>query len=456
MSDLVLRSRRVVTPQGERACCVVVRAGTIERIAPHAEAPTDLPLIDVGDVAVLPGVVDTHVHLNDPGRAEWEGFETGTRAAAAGGVTTLVDMPLNSVPATTTAAALAAKRAAAAGGTYVDVAFWGGIVPDNDERVAELWDAGVAGFKCFLAPSGIAEFQHVEAADLLRVLPLLAERGAPLLVHAEAPALLRAAPVDGDARTYAAYLATRPDEAEVEAVRLLVDLCRETRVHIHIVHVASADVLPLLRAARDEGLPLTAETCPHYLHYAADDIPDGGTPWKCAPPIRDTGTRERLWQALINGDLDMIASDHSPAPPEMKRTTSGSFFDAWGGIASLELALSVVWTGAQTRGVALDALARWLAAAPARLAGLTQKGSIAPGNHADLVVFDSDAEWQVDASLLHHRHPVTPYHGERLRGRVRATYLRGELIYDAHDVHAPPRGRLLQRSAQGAAWTLPV
>jgi allantoinase len=456
--DLVFRSSRVVTPHGESAACVVVQDGTIVALEPYDHATVGnttvgAVCIDVGDAALLPGLVDTHVHLNEPGRAEWEGFTSGTRAAAAGGITTLVDMPLNSVPATTTVAALEVKRAAASGRCHVDVGFWGGVVPGNDADIAALWDAGVLGFKCFLAPSGVGEFGAVDAADLVRVLPLLGERGAALLVHAELPALLQPAAPGADARSYAGYLATRPDAAEVEAVRLLVELCRETRARIHVVHVASAQVLPLLRGARAETLPFTAETCPHYLHFDAETIGDGRTAWKCAPPIRSAANREVLWQALVDGDLDLVASAHSPASPELKLAGDGSFLDAWGGIASLQLSLPVVWNGARDRGIPLSAVAGWMAAAPARLAGLPMKGAIEVGRDADFVVFDADAQWTVAAESLYHRHPLTPYDGELLAGVVRATYLRGELIYDADGGHGVPRGRTLERSVQGAEWT---
>jgi allantoinase len=450
------RGRRVVTPAGEAPLCVMVENGVITALEPYDELPAGVRCIDAGDAALLPGLVDTHVHLNEPGRAEWEGFETGTRAAAAGGITTVVDMPLNSVPATTSSAALAAKRAAADGRCAVDVAFWGGIVPGNEGELAALWDAGVLGFKCFLTPSGVPEFQHVTAADLLRALPLLAERGAPLLVHAEAPARLLAAVSGADPRSHATWAATRPAAAEVDAVRLLIELCRETRVRLHIVHVSAADVLPLLRAARAEGLPVTAETCPHYLHAAAESIPDGATQWKCAPPIRDGENRERLWCGLADGDLDFIASDHSPAPAHLKQAGHGSFLDAWGGIAALELMLPLVWSGASARGFGLSHVARWLCRAPAELAGLPTKGAIEPGYAADFVVFDPAEEWTVDATQLHQRHHSTPYDGVRLTGRVRSTWLAGERIYDATAGHAPARGRLSAGAARGVAWNSPV
>ena len=454
MSDVVaLRSRRVVTSTGEAACCVVVRTGRISAIVPYDDAPADARIDELHDAVLFPGLVDTHVHLNEPGRTEWEGFESGTRAAAAGGITTLVDMPLNSIPATTSVAGLEAKRTAAHGRCHVDVGFWGGVVPDNEAEIRPLWDAGVLGFKCFLAPSGVPEFEHVDAADLVRVLPVLAELGAPLLVHAELPQLVTACPPDADPCAYSSYLGTRPDAAEVEAVRMMLELCRETRVRMHVVHVASAEVLPLLRAARAEALPFTAETCPHYLHFAAEQIAAKRTECKCAPPIRSVHNRERLWQALATGDIDLVASDHSPAPPELKRTVGGSFLDAWGGIASLQLALAVTWTGARARGLTLADVAEWMAAAPARLAGLPHKGAIEVGRDADLVVFDPDAEWTVDAASLYHRHPLTPYDGERLTGMVRATYLRGELVYDAASGHGSARGRPIDRATQGMAWT---
>ncbi len=451
-ADLVLRSQRVVTPDGLHPAAVYVRQGKIERLGPAGEVDTRWPLIDCGDAVLMPGIVDTHVHVNEPGRTEWEGFATTTKAAAAGGVTTLVDMPLNSVPATTTREALRAKLAAADGQCRVDVGFWGGVVPGNTGELRELLENGVLGFKAFLVPSGVDEFEHVGEADLRAAMPVLGRHEAVLLAHAEVPGPIEAAAGVWDnagpdaLREYRRYLRSRPDAAEVEAVELLVRLCRETGCRIHIVHVSSAEVLPVLRRAREEGLPVTAETCPHYLTFAAEEIPDGAVAFKCAPPIRSRENRERLWEALREGVLDLIATDHSPCPPAMKKIESGDFRGAWGGIASLQLALPAVWTEARQRGFTPENLAEWLCAAPARLAGLDdRKSRIAPGYDADLVVWDPEASFEVDAERLHHRHKVTPYAGRTLFGLVRQTLLRGETIYEDGAIVGSPGGRLLRR-----------
>jgi allantoinase len=449
--DLVLRGRRVVADGEMRPAAVHVRRGVITAVGGFDDVLDGAEVVDVGDAVLMPGVVDTHVHVNDPGRAEWEGWDTATRAAAAGGVTTLVEMPLNAVPPTTTLVGMAAKIAATHGRLHVDVGLWGGVVPDNLEELEPLWAAGVPGFKCFLCPSGVDEFPNVTEPDLRAAMLVLRTLGAPLLAHAELPEPLARAALavaEMDPRSYAVYLASRPREAEREAIELLIRLCRETGARIHVVHLSDADSLPLLREARAAGLPVTVETCPHYLHFAAEEIRDGATDHKCAPPIREAENRERLWDALGAGDIDLIATDHSPCPPRMKRLDDGDFLRAWGGIASLQLTLPVVWKGARERGYTPVDLARWMCEAPARLAGLdARKGAIAAGRDADFVVWDPYAEFVVDPARLHHRHPLTPYEGATLPGVVAATYLRGRLVYDRGHFAAEPAGRVLTRSA---------
>jgi len=427
VTELVIRGRRVVTPEGVRPASVHVAEGRIVRIGAWEEAPPDLSAVDAGESIVMPGLVDTHVHINEPGRTEWEGFETGTRAAAAGGVTTILDMPLNSIPATTTVEALDAKRKATRGKSVVNVEFIGGVVPGNAGELEGLRDAGVRAFKCFLSPSGVDEFPAVSERDLREAFPVLARLGLPLMVHAEDPACLL--PGRGSSRKYGDYLMTRPVAAERAAIMLLTRLMARTPTPVHIVHLSSASSLDVVRTARARGLPLTVETCPHYLTFAAEEIPEGGTEYKCAPPIRDIAERDALWDALIDGDIDLIASDHSPCPPEMK-DTEGDFFSAWGGIASLQLSLSAVWTGARARGSKPERVAQWMSAAPARLAGLQdRKGALAPGYDADIVVWDPDARFVVDAARLLHRHKVTPYAGRELFGQVSATYVGGQRIF---------------------------
>jgi allantoinase len=429
--SIVFRARRAIMPDGERAASVYVRGGVIEAVAPLDDPRPADHVIDVGDAVLMPGLIDTHVHIDEPGRADWEGFESATLAAAAGGFTTLVDMPLNCVPSTTTVAALEAKRRAANGKCHVDVAFWGGFVPGSIDDLAALAAAGVAGFKCFLVPTATPEFEYVREPDLERGLPIVARLGVPLLAHAELPGPIMEAvpPANADPRRYATYESSRPAEAETEAVGLLIRLARETRAHVHVVHVSAAAVIPLLRAARAEGVAITAETCPHYLHFAAEDVPDGATAYKCAPPIRGAANRDLLWAALAEGVIDMIVSDHSPCPPELKRA-DGDFLRAWGGISSLQLGLSVVWTEAGRRGFTLAEVTRWMCAAPARLARLGQrKGAIAPGLDADLIAFNPEQRWTVHPAELHHRHAITPYAGAVLDGLVQSTWLRGERIW---------------------------
>lgn len=444
-----IQSKRVVTPQGERAASIHVEDGIISAIHEYNCKCEASEHYDFDDRAIMPGLVDTHVHINEPGRTEWEGFLTATRAAAAGGVTTLIDMPLNSIPATTTVDALQAKREAANGQCHVDVGFWGGLVPDNLQQLSLLHDAGVFGFKCFMINSGVPEFDWVQADDLRRAAPVLRELDAVLLAHAEWPFVIEDALANilpgADPRSYHDYVRTRPPEAEIRAVEFLVELVREFRCRVHVVHLAAAEALDIIEAARQEGLPLTVETCPHYLMLAAEDIPDGATAYKCAPPIRDYGQSEQLWDGLRRGAIDMIVTDHSPSPPELKLLDVGDFMLAWGGIASLQLGLQAVWSGAGMRGLNLSDVARWMSAAPAQLAGLAQKGAIEIGRDADLVVLDADVVKMVNASELQHRHKVTPYDGMILRGEVDAAFLRGQKIYE-HGEFSAPCGQLLQRT----------
>ena len=448
-----IRGKRVLTPEGFRPAVVELTEGTIAAVRPldsgGASDGQRHAVLDAGDALVLPGLVDTHVHVNEPGRTEWEGFATATDAAAAGGVTTIVDMPLNSSPVTTTVAALEAKRRAAEGKLRVDCGFWGGVVPGNESELAALADAGVLGFKCFLADSGLDEFPRVGEADLRRAMPVLSRLGLPLLAHAELQASLDEATREPPetSRRYSDWLASRPPEAEVEAVRLLIDLARETGCAVHVVHVSARECLPLLADARREGLPVSAETCPHYLTFAAGQIPDGATVLKCAPPVRDAGNREALWRGLEEGELDLVVSDHSPCPPSARAPETGDFFAAWGGIASLQLGASAVWSGARARGHGPDCLGRWMSAAPARLAGLGgRKGRIAPGYDADLVVFEPDAEFVVDPWRLRDRQRLTPYEGRTLRGEVVRTYLRGRLVHADGELVGERRGRMITRA----------
>jgi allantoinase len=439
------RSTRVVTPDGVRPATVLVKAGRIADVGDWESVPEAAHLRDYGDFVLLPGLVDTHVHINEPGRTEWEGFRTATRAAATGGVTTLVDMPLNCEPETISVTALEQKRAAAAsnsGQAWVDWMSWGGVVGNNgaggnDGELAGLIAAGVPGFKCFLVHSGIDGFAWVDEAQLRKALTVLQGSGLPLLAHAEvagpverATAQINSSEGLADWRHYATYLASRPDEAELEAIELLIRLAEKFDTPLHIVHLTTARAVPALKKARAAGLKITVETCPQYLWFSAEEIADGATEFKCAPPIRSAANREALWQALREGAIDMVATDHSPCLPEMKHRDSGRFDQAWGGIASLGLALPVVWTGLQQRGGGLELLAKWLATEPALLAGLTgRKGAIAAGCDADIVVFDPDAEWTVAKEDLRFRHKISPYLGARLRGRVLETFLRGECIF---------------------------
>jgi allantoinase len=423
---VILRGRRVVTAEGVHPASIQIEGSRITRVAPWDDLPAGAELLDAGSLLVMPGLVDSHVHVNQPGRTEWEGFSTATRAAAAGGITTLCDMPLNSIPPTTSVAGLEAKRAAAQGQCAVTVEFIGGVVPGNTADLQPLRDAGVCAWKCFLTPSGVPEFPHVAEADLRQAFPVLARLGRTLMVHAEDPALLHPA---GKSVHYADYLASRPPEAERSAIELLIHLMEWCPTPVHIVHLSSARSMGLIRTARAKGLPLTGETCPHYLTFAAEEIPDGAVEYKCAPPIRGRAEREGLWEGLISGEIDLVASDHSPCPPAMKET-GGDFFAAWGGIASLQVALPAVWTGARARGLAPERLAEWMSAAPARIAGLSgSKGALAAGCDADIVVWDPERSFVVDPATLLHRHKVTPYARRELYGVVRATIAGGRVVF---------------------------
>jgi allantoinase len=422
VADLVVRSRRTVTATGERPAAVVVEGEKITDLLPYDAAVTATAEIDLGDTALLPGLVDTHVHVNEPGRTEWEGFASATRAAAAGGVTTIVDMPLNSLPPTVDPAALAVKQAAARGRIHVDVGFWGGAVPGNTADLPGLHAAGVFGFKAFLADSGVPEFPPLTPDQLAAA---FAAVDAQFVVHAEDPAHLHEA---ASSVAYADFLASRPPEAEHAAIATAIRLARAAGARLHILHLSAAGALPLIAAAQADGLRVTAETCPHYLTLDAATIPAGATEFKCCPPIRDAANADRLWAALADGLITCVVSDHSPCTPELKRRDTGDFAAAWGGIASVQLGLPVIWTAAQARGHPLADVADWMARRPADLVGLRRKGRIAVGADADLVAFAPGESFVVDPYALHHKNPVTPYAGRRLQGVVRATWLRGRPV----------------------------
>ncbi len=450
--DLIVRGERVITPDGEHAAAIHIRNGVITALSEFDDVAAGAPIHEADDLVVMPGIVDTHVHINEPGRTEWEGFSSATRAAAAGGVTTLIEMPLNSIPATTSTAAFREKLAAAAGKLWVDVGFWGGVVPGNIAELRPLWEVGVFGFKCFLVPSGVPEFEHVTKEHLRAALPELAALGAPLLAHAEMPEPIEKAVANlsknASPRRYGAWLASRPRDAENEAIALLLRLSREFDARIHIVHLSSSDAIPVLQHARNEGAKVSVETCGHYLTFTAEEIADGATEFKCAPPIRERENREKLWEGLAGGTIDFIATDHSPCPPAMKLRDEGDFLRAWGGIASLQLSLPAVWTEASSRGYAVTQIARWLCAGPAQLAGLERKkGSIAVGCYADLVIWDPDEKFRMDPAQLLHRHKITPYAGRELKGVVTTTFLRGRKIFDRGEFSAGPIGHALLRGA---------
>ena len=449
--DLVLRARRIISPDGEMAGSIGVKDGRIAAVEPAGSRLSARREIAYGDdVVVLPGLVDSHVHICEPGNTEWEGFATATRAAAAGGITTLVDMPLDSVPVTVTVDALEKKRAAATGQCYVDVGFWGGAVPGNLDQLAALREQGVLGFKAFLVDPGSPGFGPLDLEQLERALVSTRALALPLLVHAESAEVAAGIP-PASGRRYADYLASRPRGMENLAVAQVIEAARRTGGQAHIVHLSSADALPMIASARADGLRVTAETCPHYLALAAEEIRDGATAFKCSPPIREAANRELLWGGLTDGVIDLIVSDHSPCALPMRQLESGDFGSAWGGISSLGLGLPVIWTEVRQRGGSLMDVAGWMSAAPARLAGLRHKGRIAPGFDADFCVFDPEASFTVDAGKLFHRHSVTPYAGRRLTGVVRNTFLRGQLIDLDRDA---PRGELLAHRIARPAETM--
>jgi len=451
--DLVIRGHHVVTENGIVPASIHISLGRIAAVAPFADVPPGSELIEARDDSVImPGLVDTHVHVNGPGRTEWGGFETATRAAAAGGVTTIVDMPLNSIPPTTSVKALQAKLEAAHGKLTVDVGFWGGAVPGNAGELAGLWDAGVVGFKCFLVHSGVDEFPQVSESDLREVMPEVARLGAVLIVHAELAGPIEEAWAHSietspkEAGSYYTFLRSRPAQAETEAIAMMIRLSREFGTRVHIVHLSAAGAIPQLTAARAAGVRITSETCPHYLHFAAEAISDGETQFKCCPPIRERENREELWQGLLEGNIEMIVSDHSPCPASMKLLETGNFLRAWGGISSLQFSLSAVWNEAVRREASIIDLARWMCSAPAQLAGLQQrKGEIAAGLDADLVIWSPKREFTVRPDEVHHRHKLTPYAGESLPGKVEKTFLRGQIVYDDGEFTSDPSGEILLR-----------
>lgn len=444
---LVLKTNRLVLPNETRAGTLHIIDGKIAKVGAPDEIPSGMAVVDVGNSVVMAGIVDTHVHFNEPGRTEWEGFQTGTQAAAAGGITTIVDMPLNSLPPTTTVEALKIKAHAAEGHCWVDFGFWGGVIPGNDGELEGMMDGGVLGFKAFLIDSGVEEFPASTEKEFWVAMPILARRKVPLLVHAELEGAVASA--GNSARSYGSYLQSRPKEWENRAVDFMIRLSKQFQCPIHIVHLSSAEAIESITKARREGGLITAETCPHYLALIAEEIPEGATYFKCAPPIRERANRERLWQGLGAGQIDLVVSDHSPCSPALKLPEQGDFHRAWGGISSLQFTLGIVWSEAKDRGYTLQHLTRWMCEGPARLAGLSRrKGRLEAGWDADVVVWNPEAVFTVDKSMIRHRHAVTPYESRVLSGKVEMTFVRGDLVYDGGAVAKVPTGTWVRRDQE--------
>jgi allantoinase len=448
MTDLIIRSRRVVTASGVRPASLHITDGRIERIGDYDDVPKgESPIDEHGELTVMAGIVDSHVHVNEPGRTEWEGFQSATLAASAGGVTTLVDMPLNTIPPTTSVPALMEKVEAMAGKCRIDVGLWGGAVPGNASALSPMLHAGALGFKCFLIDSGVPEFGHLDASGLEEALRVLRPSGAPLLVHAELPGPIAEAArwLPDEPRSYERYLRSRPHAAEDEAIALVFESCERLEARAHIVHLSSAGGLAWLRRARDLSVALTAETTPHYLYFEAEEIPDGRPAFKCAPPIRERQNRERLWNGVRDGLISAIVSDHSPCTPELKHLAEGDVERAWGGIASVQFGLPVTWSAARGRDMDVARLSALMSAGPAALAGISdRKGRLASGLDGDIVVWDPDERFTVTRELIRHRHKVTPYLDEQLSGVVKTTYVRGRKVWDDGEPVGAPAGRWIR------------
>ena len=444
MSKTIIKSNRIITPSGIRPGYIIINDGVIEDVVEQLSSVSEVTVTDAGNAVVMAGIIDPHVHINEPGRTEWEGFNTATRAAIAGGITTVVDMPLNSTPVTTTAQAFNQKIAAAKNQLHTNVGFWGGVVPGNENEIEGLIKCGVLGFKAFLTHSGIDDFANVIEADLVKVMPIISRHGLPLLVHCELTDSINR--VNHNNRSYANYLASRPAFWEDDAIALMIRLCEQFNCRVHIVHVSSASSIIQIEQAKQKGLPLTAETAQHYLYFCAEEIKDGQTQFKCAPPIRNKANNNQLWKALQNGILNFVATDHSPATPDLKEITSGNFLKAWGGIASLQIALPVLWTAAKQRNIGVEHIAKWLSENPAKLIGLEhKKGRIEKGYDADLVIWNPDESFTVTEQMILHKHKITPYLGEQLYGTVHSTYLGGMVVYHANGQLQLQAGSIITR-----------
>lgn len=442
MSEFAIRSKRIVTPKGVKDGFVMINDGKIADVVSALPEGYFTRVVEVGDNVLMPAVIDPHVHINEPGRTEWEGFDTATKAAIAGGIGMMVDMPLNSSPVSTTVKAFEEKLVAAQTKLHTNVGFWGGIVPGNESEIEGLIEKGVLGFKAFLTHSGIDEFPNVTEEDLRKAMPIITKHNLPLLVHCELTTNDR--PATTDVRSYKQYVASRPKEWEDNAIAMMLNLCEQYNCHVHIVHISSANSIEQIAKAKQRGLPVTVETAQHYLYFNAEDIPDGNTAFKCAPPIREKANNEQLWQALKAGVIDLVATDHSPAPPSMKCLETGDFTKAWGGIASIQFALPVLWTAAKRKGFAIHDVVKWLCENPAHLAGVSQsKGKIQQGYDADLAVLDAEGTFVVMESMIEHRHKITPYLNETLDGVVEQTYLAGVQVYDNGNLLKPNQGKVV-------------